>query len=104
MEVRPPQGEVAEASTSGCMEVRLPQEEIRGTIIVVQRSEVEKIKLCKELEATRRKVQAYKEEFTARTELENELAEKLEMNASIAKYKDQIYVLKDEIERAKADL
>ncbi|KAL5748168.1 hypothetical protein ACOSQ2_025465 [Xanthoceras sorbifolium] len=59
---------------------------------------------------------AYKEELATKTELEKELVEKanryqalkkemkLEMNASATKYTDQICVLKDEIERAKADL
>ncbi|KAL5759973.1 hypothetical protein ACOSQ2_018811 [Xanthoceras sorbifolium] len=95
------------------MKVRPPQGEIRGTIT---RSETEKMRLHKELEAARRKARAYKEELPARTEFKKELAEKanrcqvlqkeidLKMNASAAKYKDQICVLKDKIKRAKADL
>ncbi|KAL5837029.1 hypothetical protein ACOSQ3_014198 [Xanthoceras sorbifolium] len=92
------------------MEIRPPYGEIRGTIVVAQRRGVEKMRLCEELEATKREAQAYKDEFTARTELKNELAEKanrchalmmeLEMNASA----DQICVLKDKIKRAKANL
>ncbi|KAL5773827.1 hypothetical protein ACOSP7_013470 [Xanthoceras sorbifolium] len=55
-------------------------------------------------------------ELVARTELKKELVEKanrchalrkemkLEMNMSVAKFNDQMCVLKDKIERAKADL
>ncbi|KAL5749504.1 hypothetical protein ACOSP7_024107 [Xanthoceras sorbifolium] len=62
------------------------------------------------------KLQSYKDEFTTNAQLEKKLTEKAKrcqalrkkmeqkMNASKAKYKDQILGLKDEIERAKVDL
>ncbi|KAL5846415.1 hypothetical protein ACOSQ3_009939 [Xanthoceras sorbifolium] len=116
MKIRPPQGEVAEALTFGRMKVRPPQGEIKGTIEVAQRSEAEKMRLNEDLEAARKEAQAYKEEHAAKTELKKELAKKanrcqalrkkikLEMNTSSAKYKDQVRMLKDEIERATVNL
>ncbi|KAL5775558.1 hypothetical protein ACOSP7_013115 [Xanthoceras sorbifolium] len=90
------------ALISSRMEVRPPQREIRGLIVVAQRSEAEKIRLREELETVRKEAQAYKEELAAIMEFKKELADKanicqalrnemeLEMNASAAKYKDQI--------------
>ncbi|KAL5781707.1 hypothetical protein ACOSP7_006736 [Xanthoceras sorbifolium] len=81
-----------------------------------ERSEAEIKRLHEELEATRREAQTYKDELAGKAELEKKLTKetkrcqalrkkmKQEMNASQAKYKDQIRGLKNEIERAKVDL
>ncbi|KAL5857353.1 hypothetical protein ACOSQ3_004811 [Xanthoceras sorbifolium] len=92
MEVMSAQGEVVEASTSGLQEVRLPEGGFLETIKVAQEKFAAKVKLEKKLAKTANRCQAFRKEI------------KLEMNTSAARYSDQICVLKDKIERAKADL
>ncbi|KAL5739411.1 hypothetical protein ACOSQ2_028591 [Xanthoceras sorbifolium] len=82
---------------------------MHNDLVETERSEAEKRGVRKELKAARRKLDD-------RTELEKGLIEKanrckalkkemeLEMNTVVAKYKDQIGMLKDEIERSKVDL
>ncbi|KAL5854970.1 hypothetical protein ACOSQ4_004772 [Xanthoceras sorbifolium] len=93
MEVMSAQGEVVEASTSGLQEVKLPEGGFLETIKVAQKEKfAAKVKLEKKLAETANRCQAFRKEI------------KLEMNTSAARYSDQICVLKDKIERAKADL
>ncbi|KAL5766192.1 hypothetical protein ACOSP7_016809 [Xanthoceras sorbifolium] len=85
-------------------------------MLEIERSEAKKRELREELEAARREDQTCRNEFTAKAVLENKLAEKAyrcqalrkemeeEIYTSQAKYKNQICMLKDEIERGKADL
>ncbi|KAL5784635.1 hypothetical protein ACOSQ2_007027 [Xanthoceras sorbifolium] len=75
-------------------------------ILEIERSDAEIKRLREELEAVRRETQTYKYELAIKAKMCQALKKEMgeEMNASQAKYKDQIHVLKDEIERAMVDL